>query len=825
MLSFGIMKTVNRRRVIKLTHWFIVSTFILLTLIALLTGCGKRGSLNVINPPTVYITSYEGVESDTLIADPYYFQRRIYWRGESQGGVVEGYAYRVLDLDNQPVHIPQKYIDEEGWIYHYKPGADQSIPLTDPEVRTIWTTKVYDVINFPATDGTYIPEEYYDEDEDEYKLLPSLVSIFEIKCIDNYEQESQINRRFFNVTSDVPDIEVMFADRFNPIALAEQETDTQIERYRTVGLGFDVEFHFTENTPYTTNIPQYFMFRIEKRNIQTGELISQVPLPGEGDNGWFTTRGQRNVSRIWLALEDDDPADFIGRDDVFFALNPDQFTNPNDYTSTPITETLMIMKAVNMSNVHSRERTAKFRVYENFRPQAIVYRRRTNVLGSNHFTTFQDASILRPLPEVETPEGTQLGMPFFVNSDLNFTALHSDDIRIYLSWGWRGQFEDNDPDKGFINEVHHQGTNTDYLASVKAFDIRLDGAPYYYPPLWDHPEFETRYKYVDEDGTEWLRVPRFYDIDTRALLTNVAPGDHLFEVRVLDSQNRTSQIEELNFVIQERIPRDQKSGILIIDNESFPIIDANINSFYQHLVSDYSGTVDFMNRRVIREATQSLNLFPAQRNIIAPPDIEPYRFIIWHCDNPTEIGPNSSNFHDDFDTINLYMRNGGNILISAGQNLKIMHEQALYGQGFINFNFERYFGIPYEEVDAIRRLGNQYNVNPYFVGATPDSNASLPLPALDFVPEFNPFVVGFGFEGLGPVAYFDFNIIEDTNVKTIYRMVVSDVEAALPFANQPVAIRRSTSQNTTYMFGFPLSHMDQDQAKAMMNVIINDLGL
>lgn len=803
MLNISNCKTKSNKRDLGFLKFLFITFLMVTTLLILLTACGKKGTLVYPEEPQVFITSYEGVEDDADVAeDPYRFQTRIFWRGESRGGTIEGYAYRVLDLDGNRVQIPKRYMDEHGWIYHYKPGADQSIPLSDPDVRSIWTKRVHDVINFPATvDGD----------------SSNVISYFEIKCKDNYDQISKPVGRYFNVTSHVPDVDMVFSDRFYPLAAA---ADPENPIFKTVGLGFDVAFEFTENTPYTTEIPNYFMFRIEKRNIATGELLSQKPLPGEGENGWFKTVNQRNVGRIWLALEDDDPEDFPGRDDVWFVLNPDQFVA--DDWQQPLTETHLIVKAVNLANVQSIERTAKFRVYEHFRPSALIYHRRTNVLGRNHFTTFQDASVQRPLPEQDSPDGTQYGTPFFLNKDGNRAALWSDDLKIYLRWGWAGQYENNDPDQGYINAVHDT-TGVDYLATVKAFDLRLDGKAYYYPPLTYHPNYETRYRVVDDDGTEWLRVPRFHEIDTRALLTDVDPGDHLFEVRVLDSQNRTSKSRQMNFVIKQRVPAEQKSGILVVDNENFPAMDAYINEFYEYLTDDYTGPKDFLNRRWIKDNIWNDQLHYG-RNVIVPTDLESYRLVIWHCDHPLDVGDNSTNFHQDFDTINLYMRGGGSILLSAGQNLKNIHEQA-FAQGFYNFLLEKYFGIPFEEKDAIRRVSSAWNSNPFFIGADKHENSELNVPDIDLNLGDDAYVLIPMFGGLGPVAYFDFDYIFDPAVTPLYTMRTTEAGDALFPEKPPVAIRRRTDQNTTYMFGFPLSFMEREDIRAMFTVIKADLGL
>jgi hypothetical protein len=166
------------------------------------------------------------------------------------------------------------------------------------------------------------------------------------------------------------------------------------------------------------------------------------------------------------------------------------------------------------------------------------------------------------------------------------------------------------------------------------------------------------------------------------------------------------------------------------------------------------------------------------------------------------------------------MRGGGNILLSAGANLKNIHQEA-FNQAFYNFLFERFFGIQASELDAIRRVSENYFTNYFFVGADRHPDSTLPLPDLDLYPEVYIFPEQFG--ALGPVAYFDMDLIPDPNITPLYAMRTN--EAGEDFAGLPVALKRQTENNTTYMFGFPLSFMVDEQVKAMMNVIIDDLGL
>ena len=160
------------------------------------------------------------------------------------------------------------------------------------------------------------------------------------------------------------------------------------------------------------------------------------------------------------------------------------------------------------------------------------------------------------------------------------------------------------------------------------------------------------------------------------------------------------------------------------------------------------------------------------------------------------------------------------MIISAGQNLRNILTES-QAQPFFHFILEKYFGIPFYDDPAIFRMSESFQANPFFIGAYKDPNTTMNVPDLDLNLSFHPVVSVVG--GLGPVAYFDFDLIWDQNVKPIYRMETTPAGEA--FAGKPVAVRRKTTENTTYLFGFPLSYMDQDQARSLIDVILDDLGM
>lgn len=809
------MPYISKLKAVKISPAKILFALLAIVMLAaLIVGCGKDGVLNPLDRPVVVITSYEGIdlEAGEEQKDPYFFQRRIYWRGESQGGTIEGFAYRVLDEDGEPVETPRTHIDDDGYIYHYKPGADQSIPLENhpqsDEVRTIWTKSVSDVIHFPAAtvdgDSTIV------------------TSIFEIKCKDHRDQISEPVRRAFSVVSHTPGVDMILSDRFRPLAQAAAETPY----FATTGLGFEVEFEITERTPYVfpSNRPNYYMFRIEQREVESQNVIRRNP-----ETGWHNTSQQDYVSRVWLAqVEDEERQEEFGdRDDVWFVLEPDSFDGVK-------TETVLYVRSVNMANVQSNIEEAKFYVNENFRPQALVYTERTNVLGRNHFTTYQDASLRRSLPEVMTSEGIHFGTPFFVSQKFDeetgeytdepqLSALWSDDIRIYLRWGWKGQFDGDDPDAGFINEVHDATTGNDYYSTVMAFDIALGDEPYPYPPMINDPEFEERFLFVDpEDGSRWLRVPRFYDreIDTQGLLTGIDPGEYTFRARVVDSQNRTSEPAEFSFNVGKRVPREQKEGVLIISNQHYsnPVFNEYTRNYYEELLDGTGlGPVRVIDRTKMRELFQDLGMHFG-RVFLSTADLEPYNLIIWHSDNPTEQGPNDASMHQEYEVLNIYLRGGGNVLISGGSNIRTMKNRA-ESQAFINTTFHNYFGLTYRDDEVTGIISSAIRARPYFTGAYPDPDTPLNLRELHLNTE-HPFLSALNLTGLGPVTFFNEERFADEHTAPMFRMETT--EEGEEFAGKVAAIRRKTAQNATYVFGFPLSYMNKDELVEVIREIYND---
>ncbi len=571
------------------------------------------------------------------------------------------------------------------------------------------------------------------------------------------------------------------------------QIDDETSLIRNTGQGLKIRFEEDAEDIFLQGLKaDSFNYRLNIISEDTAEVISSTD--------WYNTLESYDIREIVLNQNTDPP---------LLVNNPGQLTQIEAYMIS------------NYTGIDNGPVARHFRVLDSFQPEALIYTRNTNLLGENHFTTFRHPGIEQEIPYNNTPGGRQYALPFFIDSAGDLAALYSEDLEIYFSWGWKGQYVNNDPGSGLINEVHDRYTGIHYHSEIVAFDLRLNGNPFPHSFYDNHPEYPDSFIHSDADGSQWLRIPVNDYVPANPPVTSeyLNPGTNNLQIRVIDNQMVISEVKTMNFHLQQRVPAGQKSGIIVVDNEDFPAMDDYIDNFYEEILENYTGVKERLDRRWIKDNLWDNHLHQG-RNVIAPTDLESFRLIIWHCDDPLNVGANATNFHEDFDTLNLYMRGGGNILLSAGQNLKNIHQEA-YSQPFDNFLLERYFGIPTIAFDAIRRLSSNYSTNYFFIGADRHPDTTLLLPDLDLYTGNNAFPLIQQFGAMGPVAYFDLGLITDPQVTPIYTMRTTP--EGIEFAGEPVALRRESASNKTYLFGFPLSFMEVDQVRDMMDIIIADV--
>jgi hypothetical protein len=743
------------------------------------------------------ITDYFGVDSLNQIEEPQLFQQTIQWSGYDEDGIVEGFAFRVLNENEEPITTPgYDVIDEDGWVKFYSPNADTNIPLDQSSQTTIWIDQSYATINFPAADAN--------------GDSANIISIFEVKCIDNSEEISDIARKYFQAYSTIPTV---FAESTKGAINGE-----------TISTAIIFEFIMHDDDPYVGSLPYYFAYKLEKRDLDSNIIPeSEGGYPDE----WIFTLGLPDISQALHSSLTDNP------------LIPNTFID-----EVPQDSTFLRAKAVDAALIESEEQEISFVVKEGFYPGTVIYygegdgkKNGIYALGAHHFAAYLDPKLNDILPSVQTSDGAHHATAFWFNGECNYTAIGSDDFKIYMRWGYNGEYDGNNPQDRKIDTTLDELTGQPYFCEIVGYDLRLDGEPYYYPPIPAIGEFLQ----VDDDGKEWLRIADYSAIGQATTVTLTSFGDilenmygeHTFEVRAIDLQGEVDQTpHEFPFTIAPLVPKAEKTGVLIIDDEADTgdAPGAIVDSLYTYFVSDYvteHGYINRLERYNLYQDNTMLDLHYG-KSVIAPTDIQQYKAIIYHSDN----GISPSQFYQEYEALKIYLLQGGNLILIGGATLKTLQIECIDKAFPI---LDDYFGIPMNNSEAIDYVSFDYKINPFFIGATSQGSYNdLDLQLPSFNTTITNIVVPFlSVDGLGPVAFF-----VDYDADVIYRYKCKDVGEDPPgcpfhivptqeefdmYNDLPVALKKVNSNNVCYIFGFPLSYMDPDQVKTMMTQILNEL--
>ncbi|OQY39929.1 MAG: hypothetical protein B6226_00900 [Candidatus Cloacimonetes bacterium 4572_65] len=775
----------------------------ILVILLTLTACGVDGDYKTNKAPIIEITSFEGdlisnPESDSLV-----FQQKIYWHAYDEDGTIQGIAFRVLDSDGNPIATAgNDYIDadgsvepitiqgqsEFGWVVHYQEGADENISLPNSPSQTIWTNEKYAVINFPANDNG---EPIVD------------INSVEVICIDNRGTISEeIYTKFFRITSLKPDC-----------SLSTTKGDPDGGR---VGTGINLQFRLlSSDEPLAVNTPYYYDFKVlKKAYTEDDENYSDDQILTETD--WISTKELPSFDTFMLTR----------------STTPSISTDfdSDEEEANQLTYTEVIARCYNLAEVRSEPDTLRFAVKEGFHPETIIYSQKTYALGQYHYVDYADESDpeVYPFQDMEDPTPDRYATTLFVDStDVN-TAINSNDLKIFTSWGYHGEYgqppsgtgaytiTDNPHDKK-INKLRDEDTGIDYYSEIVAYDIRLDGEAYDFFALQDNIVLHE-----EEDGTttEWLRVyiNSVWDIAQQLELANLPSGDHVLQISAYDLQDQYDPTPaELRFNISDYTPSEERSGILVIDADIFTgTTDADIDQFYQNVTADL-GDVTFVNRVDIVDNSQFLTSTSAC--VLSTSDLLKFKTIIYHDESPS-----ASWLQQDYDAINIFLAEGGNMIISASLNLMGMNQK------LTNRNlrlFERYFGVTYAN-DAVDAIGTNQASDAFFIGATPEG--TLPAINLEIEETFSP-IVNLR-KGLGAIAFFTEDGVNseadfDVSVAYRYNSKAIDHPSFPPSQEQfdayngvPVALKRETVDNKCYIFGFPLSFMVESEVKGLLEEII-----
>ena len=798
----GMMLTKSKRLLI-MTIW--VSLILLV-----LTGCGKSGHKFANQEPTIRITSYEGYDDSELLAhyadSLFIFQQKIFWSASDPDGVITGYAYRVKDQNGNPISTPgNEFIDLNGdvtpenvierfgtgWVLHYKPNANQDLPLNDPNSRrTIWTSAKYAVINLPAADENGDPR--------------TQESTFEVIAIDNrggitpvhplYPKRS-IAWRNFKSTAARPTC-FLSTTKGNPNG-------------EEVGSGIRLSFTMKDDlNPSVPAIPYKFEFKILKLSPQDSSITYQ--------SEWYDTSispNDTNINRFLLTKS----------------------TNPSLSYDIVNGDTLSITKvlarAYNMGGVTSVPDTFStilFMVKAGFRPKTLIYDKRCYALGQNHYVDYFDEFSAEVMPFTITSGTNRYATHFFVDLDSTLIAINSPNIKVWLRWGWHGEYgkilasgdfvATDDPYDRKIDYLLDRYTNKNYYSEITHFDLRVDGQPYNYAPLANDPNAHI----VDEDGKVWLRLPLYSPVRQSLVLTSLSSGPHTFEVRCVDLQGEVDPIPAVfTFSLADNIPIANRNGILIIDDDPHQQLvapDNIIRDKYEEMLADYNGPKVFIKRTTDTESGdthQDLDL-----RHFSPSDLQKYKLVIYHNDNFQSSG----NLKLENDGLTLYLRSGGNLIISSTNSL------AQNLEAFVNATqktFVSFLGVYYEKPPA-NILSNSLTIRPFFQQALGQNG--YPDVNLQYSPANEPSFVSLvnDRQGLATITYFPKISV---NATAIYKMGIKPVgspygptqEQFDRYNNQIIGIRCVTGNSHCYTFGFPLSYMYTPEVKTMMNKILSEV--
>ncbi len=816
----------------------LLAIILILAVAALIvTGCGKSGSRFENQLPTISITSFEGWTYDSVPANidtttyEYTFKQKVFWHANDPDGIITGYAFRVLDENRQPIAtpgydviatgddglIPDDMLSNlgEGWVIHYLPSADQSLALDDPTAdRTIWSNQKYAEINLPAADDNGNPT--------------PIVSYFEVVAMDNR-----------GAVTPIPAWRKFRARSVRPVCIIS--TSKGDPNGGDVGSGITLRFlmKYPEDSDLLVSaIPYRFEFKMMKIDDATGDVIAGT------ETDWYSTEDQERITEYPLtkktepALEDDYIDDVSTRSTRIITRVVDLAGVYSDYPLPASSEATPAWELT-------------FKVKPGFHPMTQTYSDKLLALGRNHFEDRHDDTTPEDLP-FSIENGEQLfAAPLFRDMNGRNAVVHSENLKVYVRWGWWGEYgkeestgtvsypldspyekkvdvvlSEPDPETGYAG-----GEN--YYGEVTHFDVRYDGEPYNFPPFAESIQ-------TDDDGTQWLRLPLYSPLRQSIVLTGeqIAPGDHKFEVRCVDTQDVVSQYPAVfEFTVLPYVAPSERSKVLIIDDD---VHSANnspediVNAKYEHMTSSL-GEVDFVKYGGIpgNDDDDEENLVTyadvRDRNL-AFSDLQNYKLVIYHADNPLSGGT----IEDEIDGLSLYLRKGGNLVISHTSQFASKSTDIVTKRGYTLMDL---FGLPYNLTMTAGSPNPSQGA--FFHGALsstgyPDLHLAYSNnPDGDGTASFNLLVENF--HGFSSVAYHreDGNGVPNILADPIYTYKPKPTDyspfpptqAQFDLLNGKVIGTRQVNFNGSraYIFSFPLSYMQDDDAKALIDMIWSEL--
>ncbi|MDP8210145.1 MAG: hypothetical protein RAO94_01080 [Candidatus Stygibacter australis] len=413
-----------------------------------------------------------------------------------------------------------------------------------------------------------------------------------------------------------------------------------------------------------------------------------------------------------------------------------------------------------------------------------------------------------------------------LNIDLSgeYTLIGSDDLKVYLEWGYWGKYGlnqyinpeiTNSPYDEEINLLTNPEGTTNYSANVEYYEIQLDGLA---------PATDFYGSAAEEVESGWLRIRALYPDCEKIRLENLPSGEHVFRVRAADNfGNVDAEPAEFALTIYEYIEPENRDDLLILDldYDSNFSPDVILDTIYLEAVGNYPGSITQIDLWEQSLSSQEILTNNSKLNfedmLLARSDLLPYKWIIIHQDKR-----GAGIHHGLFNNLYDIHTQGSNLIFSAGSDLRNLYNSALNHATAKSVRvFEDYWGIELsEEEDNVECVSQSPLTNPYFIGANPTGDMNflgLMLPSWNDLVNIT--------QGLGPCCIFNEEGIS-SNIIYLYDCKPVDAETFPPsledynyLNDKPVAINNVYNSSQSWIFGFSLPYIVPEDLQEMFDDI------
>ncbi|MCD6101817.1 MAG: hypothetical protein J7J77_02040 [Candidatus Cloacimonetes bacterium] len=845
---------------LKNKYVVIIGIFIIASLITIIS-CGRKGTLNPNTAPYIEITEYRGVglfadlvdslnagvitqaQADSImfetigdsinlaIYDSLFYQV-IHWNAWDVDGNVVSYAYRIGtwdSLSNDWVYDRAYGVQTDpvtGWVLHLQPDSTMDI-WTAPNKRYPGAT-----VFFPSTDTTDFRKNF---------------GKFEVKCKDNSGEVSKTAVKYFVTWSDVPETSV--------------GTSQGVIDSCRVGTAILFNFKALKDADPYGDEPAYFKYRLvyyEKTNAadsMTVEWNEAVVLD----------------STIWYSTKDfpDDPSKKDNKSQVLLMKNypeddPHKSLKPTLKVNDLNEVTQIQAKTVDKAGIEDPNYAKMtFFVRGHFKPETCPFMSSWESWPSSYYNLIFGDSRLNITPHIYvlgeysylpymstteemipskfvTADELHYADRFYMDTNGNISAIWSDDIEINMKWHYLGEYQYVEDKKttSFAGNTYNYDKSLSiyekYFCDIAYMDIQLDGGTDGLPSISTH--------IISDSLGDWMRIPIYED--QKCKLFNIAPGQHTFRVRAVDYQGAVDTTpESLAFVLYERKGADAKSGVLLVDDTkgtNIYAVEDSVDIFYNHLLEDCPNDSIFDLQESPFTDTKILNQDirndkPIVVPYFAPSDIQGYKLIIWHANNPKELFPSTLgavHLVNHYDILRFYLNSGGNLLFTGCAKV--------WDPDYTKTNFlQDYAGLSdsasvlnneslYESWDAFPATDNSM-----FGGAngtkdfsdidTLHLNLKIYHIALDYYfPECNTHLQPL--RAMGKITVLD--IVEADPIFTcIPGPLFPNPETYDGTCVGSKYTKEPGVTGKTYILGFPLYYIELDDAKAFIHKVFDEVGI